>query len=94
MNHGISIVSYRTIKRIVQKYKRLRVIVDLKRNSRRILSNEHLEYIDELIHNDRYIKACQIRSHLQSLYKIKVSESTITRAAFQMLWQKKPTRFE
>ena len=86
-------VSRQTISKICKRFFKLGRITDLHRNGRKlILQTIHLDFVNDVITNNREITTEKIANDLKIAYGIKVSKQTISRAAKRLLWVKKSTR--
>ena len=86
-------VSKDAINYIVKKYKNDKMLVDKNRSGRPLIfKQEHYDYLDELISNDREIQIEEIQTNLMDNFGIRPSKDTIYRAALIIKWKKKTTR--
>jgi transposase len=82
-------LSYYGLYKIIQKF----------RNNKRLsgrkckLGIKELEYLDEIISNNREISYFEIANKIKSKFNIQISKTTIKRSARKVKWIKKTTRF-
>ncbi len=87
-------ISLPSICNICSKYKKENMIVDRFRAPKhKKIKGEALDYLDMLISNNREIKVADIIHKIYIKFQIIVSPSTIYRAAKEIMWIKRSTRY-
>ncbi len=87
-------ISENSIGNICRKFKYHNKVIDNKRGFKnKKIVGKSLEYLDQLISQNREVQTIEIKSQLKSKFSIDVSEMTIYRAAKSINWIKKTTRY-
>ena len=86
------IITLKSVFLIFKKYNNYNTLKDLPgAGIKRLLNDEHLEYLNKLIKNNRKISIFELISKIYKKYNIRVSVSTIRRAAIKCNWKKTTT---
>ncbi|RNA25543.1 Transposable element Tcb2 transposase, partial [Brachionus plicatilis] len=88
------IISHVSVRKICEKYIQKSVIADFNRSGRSTIFNQiHYDYLEQLICKNREITTQEIILKINIKFSIKVSNSTIIRAAEKINWSRKTTRY-
>lgn len=86
--------SVNTICQVVKRFKNEQRLTDLPRTGRHPkLRKKHLEYLNELISNDREITNIEISNKIRDKYRVIVSPGCIRLSAKKIQWSRKQTRY-